>query len=513
MTRPLSTCCRAIGRVALFLFPVAFAWAQDALPASDTIETERIIVTGSHIPTAEEVGPNPVLTIDRDAIEKSGERTAEDLIRNLTVAGANGVPASNNPAGSTRGASSISLRGFDPSDTLTLIDGRRVATYPIGANGTESFVDLKSIPSAAIESIEILKDSASSIYGADAVAGVVNIKLRHDYRGAETNLAYGNTLDKDSGEFTSSLLFGLGNDSTKVTGVLNYYRRNSIFTRDRDYSAITSQPSSNTSPANLQLSRAAVIAAGGNPSASLGDTFFGRAPFFTGGDAPASDYNYAPRRVADFNFNAFADSLGDSERYGGLVKVEHKIFGERMKLYADVFYQKVRTRDELAPSATGAFETPGNVTLAIPPHATGATLGGPSYEETGVPMGAFNPFNPFQQIISGGTLARLIEFGDRILNSQTDAFLSTLGLKGDKLFGGGWGYDAALRYSQIKNTFGGTLVSASRFDRILNAADPIFDPASKRIHRHNGSLQSFWRFPQADLDERIVDCLCHHPFQ
>ncbi len=89
--------------MALFLFSPAFTLAQDALPAADSVESERIVVTGSNIPTAEEVGPNPVLTIDRDAIEKSGERTAEDLIRNLTVAGPNGVPASNNSAGSTRG--------------------------------------------------------------------------------------------------------------------------------------------------------------------------------------------------------------------------------------------------------------------------------------------------------------------------------------------------------------------------------------------------------------------------
>src|SRR5690348_6797368 len=140
-----------------------------------TAETERVIVTGSIIPTAEEVGPNPVLTINRDLIEKSGERTAEELIRNTTVAGPNGVPSSNNGTGLTAGASSISLRGFDPSDTLTLIDGRRVAPYPLGAgNGAQTFVDLNSIPRGAIESIEILKDGASTTYGADAVAGVVN---------------------------------------------------------------------------------------------------------------------------------------------------------------------------------------------------------------------------------------------------------------------------------------------------------------------------------------------------
>ncbi|MBA3651838.1 MAG: TonB-dependent receptor plug domain-containing protein [Chthoniobacterales bacterium] len=146
-------------------------------------ETERIIVTGSNIPTAEEVGPNPVQTIDRAFIEKSGERTAEQRLRNLPVAGPQGVPSFNGQNFFAPGASSISLRGFDPSDTLVLIDGRRVATYPQGAGGagTQSFVDLNSIPKAAIESIEILKDSASTTYGADAVAGVVNIKLRHDY--------------------------------------------------------------------------------------------------------------------------------------------------------------------------------------------------------------------------------------------------------------------------------------------------------------------------------------------
>src|SRR5262249_16682337 len=158
---------------------------------------------------------------------------------NLTVAGPNGVPTANNSSGVTPGASSISLRGFDPSDTLVLIDGRRVANYPIGANGTQSFVDLNSIPKAAIDSIQILKDSASTIYGADTVAGVVNIQLRHDYRGAETDVEYGNTLDKDSSEFAASLVFGTGDANNSVTGVVNYYHRNSIFNRDRGYSAVT----------------------------------------------------------------------------------------------------------------------------------------------------------------------------------------------------------------------------------------------------------------------------------
>jgi outer membrane receptor protein involved in Fe transport len=263
---------------------------------------------------------------------------------------------------------------------------------------------------------------------------------------------------------------------------LNFYHRNSIYNHDRGYSNYVAFPSSNSSPLNLQLSRDAVLAAG-VPAADLpdGDTFFGHAPFFTNGVSAPSDYTYSPRRTSFFNFNAFSTALPDSERYGGFFSTEHKICGDQLVLSADLFYQDVKTQYHLAATATGDFVTPGNVTLAIPPHAPGPTLGGPTYQGTGVPAGAFNPFNPFQQIISGGTRARLIEFGDRIINNETDAFFSTLGLKGDRLFDGSWGYDASFRYSQIKNTSQNTVQSASRFNRILNAADPIFDPTSTQF--------------------------------
>src|SRR4029077_18963275 len=114
--------------------------------------------------------------------------------------------------------------------------------------------------------------------------------------------------------------------------------------------------------------------------------------------------------------------------------------------------------------ATSNFQTPGSTILAIPPNQPGLTIAGPSYAETSMPLGAYNPFNPFQQIISGATRARLVEFGDRIDNPVTDAFFATLGAKGDKLFDGSWGYDAGFRYSQIKNTETFQSGSASRFN-------------------------------------------------
>ncbi len=100
--------------------------------------------------------------LDSDAIQRSGERTTEELLRNLTLANANGVPISNNATNPTRGASSVSLRGMDPGDTLVLINRMRIAPYPVGAgvSFTQPFVDLYSIPLAGIEYIGVLARAA-----------------------------------------------------------------------------------------------------------------------------------------------------------------------------------------------------------------------------------------------------------------------------------------------------------------------------------------------------------------
>src|SRR5438874_5726811 len=235
-------------------------------PTSGTAEAERVIVTGSNIPTAEEVGPNPVLALNRDLIEKSGERQAAELLRDLPVANANGVPISNNATGFTPGAASVSLRGFTPEATLLLIDGRRVAPYPVGQGGTTSFQDLFTIPLPAVQSIEILKDGASTTYGADAVAGVVNLKFYKEYRGAQVTLQYGNTLDKDAAIYQGDVLFGIGDDKTQLSGDIFFYHHNSLFNRDRGNSATPPFLSTNSSPENLQLADAVVIAAGGTPA-------------------------------------------------------------------------------------------------------------------------------------------------------------------------------------------------------------------------------------------------------
>ncbi|MEO8044834.1 MAG: hypothetical protein ABI674_07995, partial [Spartobacteria bacterium] len=242
-----------------------------------------------------------------------------------------------------------------------------------------------------------------------------------------------------------------------------------------------------------QLSSAVVIAAGVDPATLPVDAngvllpvIFGTAPTGSGGFAPASSYIYGRSRVRapfsqlpGFDFNQFSSSYPTIENYGGFANFTHKIFGDQMILFGDIFYQHTETHNELAPTATGNFQTPGAVAIAIPP---GTVLNGvappntPTFEETGLPADAFNPFNPFNQIISGGSRARFLEFGNRLFDNTSDAFLATVGLKGDRLFDGTWGYDTGFRYNNIKAISLSSVVSSSRLSQILNQNSSVFAP-------------------------------------
>ncbi len=159
--------------------------------AATEATAERVIVTGSNIPTAEEVGPNPVDTYRRDDITRLGVRTPTDLVQRIpSVTGSNiGENVTNGGAG---GATQVSIRGIDPKETLLLQDGRRLV--PIAGVAGGGFVDFGQFPLGLIDHIDILKDGASPIYGTDAVAGVINVFLIHRFRGVEVYASYGNSI-------------------------------------------------------------------------------------------------------------------------------------------------------------------------------------------------------------------------------------------------------------------------------------------------------------------------------
>src|SRR2546430_13408198 len=276
-------------------------------------EVERVIVTGSLIPTAEEVGPNPVFSLNRDLINKSGAgTTTEQLLQRQPVMNGANIPVNNNGTSQSgpTGTAALALRGLDPGATLVLIDRRRVAPFPGAANSGYGFVDITTIPITAVQSIDILKDGASTTYGADAVAGVVNFNLYKDYRGAQVTIQYGDSATgnatgngSDDAEYRGDILFGVGNDTTSITGDIFYYKHHSMFNHDRSNSINPPFLSSNSVPWNLQLQAAAILHPfdiNGNPQpppvltpAQLARTTnFGTAPDNSNGLTPASDYIY-----------------------------------------------------------------------------------------------------------------------------------------------------------------------------------------------------------------------------
>src|SRR5260370_2159068 len=184
--------------------PAPAAPAPAASPA--TAEVERVVVTGSNIPTAEETGPNPVDTYRPQDIEKLGIRNATDLTTFIPqeAGGTVNLNISNGGDGTVQ----LNLRGLLHKETLILIDGKRVASGSLGGAGGSGGVDINLIPFPMIDHIDILKDGASAVYGADAVAGVVNFFLVHKFRGLEIVGSYGNTnlgASNDMGEWETWL--------------------------------------------------------------------------------------------------------------------------------------------------------------------------------------------------------------------------------------------------------------------------------------------------------------------
>src|SRR6201993_4345591 len=157
--------------------------AEPGAPAPSTAEVERVVVTGSNIPTAEETGPNPVDTYRPQDIEKLGIRSATDLQEFIPQQAGGTVNLNIGDAGD--GTVQFNLRGLLPKETLVLIDGKRVAYGSFDVSGVTRGAGLKPNPFFLIDNVDILKDGASAVYGSDAIAGVVNFFLIHKFRGLE----------------------------------------------------------------------------------------------------------------------------------------------------------------------------------------------------------------------------------------------------------------------------------------------------------------------------------------
>lgn len=195
----------------------------------------EILVTGTRIRGQAPAGAH-VIALDRTTIEQSGLATTQALMATIPQnfgGGANegtvGFTQRNNAGSNIGYGASVNLRGLGTTSTLTLVDGNRLALG--GGGGT--FVDLSLIPTSAIERIEVLADGASAIYGSDAVAGVVNVRLRRAFEGAETSLRTG--MADGYTEFQASQIFGRKWATGHIMAAYEYYERGRLGSEDRAY--------------------------------------------------------------------------------------------------------------------------------------------------------------------------------------------------------------------------------------------------------------------------------------
>jgi len=168
--------------------------AQTAAPAqpaaTQSNEVEAIVVTGSLLRRTDTATPSPVTVQTSEQLKAQGITTVADAIRSLSADNSGSVPAAFGN-GFAAGSTGVALRGLTVNSTLVMIDGLRNASYPLADDGQRSFVDLNSIPFNAVDRIETLKDGASSLYGADAIGGVVNIIMKSNFQGMGADLSVG----------------------------------------------------------------------------------------------------------------------------------------------------------------------------------------------------------------------------------------------------------------------------------------------------------------------------------
>jgi iron complex outermembrane recepter protein len=197
---------------------------------------QRVVVTGSLISRTDKETPSPVQVLTADDIAKTGLTSVAEVLSNLSANG-QGALGTGFAGAFANGGSGVSLRGLTVGLTLVLIDGKRMAPYPLSDDAQRQFVDVSSIPFDAVERIEVLKDGASAMYGSDAVSGVINVILKKSFNGTNIKVDGGNSQHGGGKNFKVGLTHGFGNlaeDGYNAFGSIEYRHADAIKVYQRD---------------------------------------------------------------------------------------------------------------------------------------------------------------------------------------------------------------------------------------------------------------------------------------
>lgn len=468
---------------------LAVALPSQAQDSNAPTVLKPTVVTGSYIPTAETVTAAPVQTIGAAEIQKIAAQDVLELVKKVSpIFSGNGSTGQEVNNGGT-GESYVQIRNLP---TLVLINGHRLGNSSF-SNG--QLVDLNTIPLAAVERIEILKDGASALYGSEAEGGVVNIITKQNFSGVEVSGRYGAATGK--GTFTEQRASIVGATTTERASFMaaaQYYHRDALDSRDRNIASMTYDQlaSRNVDPTGVSYMSPSFP---GKVSDSTGAYILRSSPLlqpfglydptapkspplipngtggfkvFTGGDA-VSQYNNDPYwathggspYVADPGVvfqttDLGTDSIQAQDRRNAFATGSYDLFEKRMQLYGEFLYANIDSEGKLAPSpVTGLGSKQSNIDIP-----------------------ADNLYNPFQTALgpSGGAAglppggprirSRFWDSGNRLFDNQSDYYHFTGGLKGE--FENGYGYDAAYNYNRYdQNALTRNAVNGAALDLAL----------------------------------------------
>lgn len=424
--------------ISLSVLFVALVQQSQVSYAQERAALEEVVVTGSRIVRKELEGSAPVQTFTREDIEASGQMSLGDIIREIpSVSGQAQTTQVNN--GGT-GAKTISLRGLGSDRTLVLLNGRRLPNSALSASSTGIVgnVDLNTIPVSMVERVEVLKEGASAVYGADAISGVVNIITRDDLDGLEVNASYGESGEGDGESQELSVTFGNSFDGGHFMFDATYVEEKSILAGDREWAA--------TPLASLD-GEVAFLGSSAPPwgnytipstetAVTLGPEFgeFREFSFF-GGDS----YNFAP-----VNYQR-----QPNERWMLTFDGEQQLLDDNALGVVNVFAeaQYINRQNEQA--------------LAEVPLAPLVFFG-----FSDAPYSADNFYNPFDEQINDWR-RRMVEGGPRIRDFESQTKRIVLGLNGQFEE---WSWEAYYQYGDVSlDTNFGDLYN---LQRVANAVGP-----------------------------------------
>lgn len=413
------------------------AFAQD----SNETELAPIQVTGSKIKRTDLETSQPVLSITKAEIQATGVSQVGDILQSLSSVGAAVNQVFNNGGD---GTTLVDLRDLGSARTLVLVNGRRFAPSGDALSGA---VDLNSIPTSIIERIEVLKDGASTIYGSDAIAGVINIITVDTFDGMEANAYFGETSEGDGRVESYDFTAGASNDDTSVVVNVSFQKNEPVFAGDREISAVpqfgADYCASSTSPTGrfglagragtFTLTNSAATAPGVVQSATNIRAFA----------IPGDCYNFAPDNYL----------LTPQERYSLFGKLRHNI-AENITFKSEFVYTN-RSSDQLL--------------AAIPVTFAGAGLFGTNVQFDVSANSFYNPFG----VATTRFQRRLNETGGRQFNQDVDVWHYNGGVEGyfdlaDRPFA----WDVGYTFSQSQtNTI---TTGQTNVNRIATAVGPSF---------------------------------------